>query len=87
MKGLLPALTGIVLCMLCALAWHGASADPTLPLSTEPGEELRAAVTDMPDMIDMSQADPRTWHSLPPALPGAYLRQEIAENPRDRGNG
>ena len=71
MKGLLPALTGIVLCMLCALAWHGASAD----------------VTDMPDVIDMSQADPITWHSLPPALPGAYLRQEIAENPRDRGNG
>ena len=87
MKRLLPSLTGI---MLCTLAWHGAGADTTLPLSTEPGEELRAAVTDMPDMIDMSHADPRTWHSLPPALPGAYVRQEIAENPEnpgDRGNG
>jgi hypothetical protein len=87
MKGLLPSLTGVVLCMLCTLAWHGASADPTQPLSTEPGEELRAAVTDMPDMIDMSHADPSTWHTVPPALPGAYLRQEIAENDRDRGNG
>jgi hypothetical protein len=87
MKGLLPSLTGIVLCMSCALAWHGASADTTPPLATEPGGELRAAVTDMPDMIDMSHADPRTWHTLPTALPGAHARQEIAENPRDRGNG
>jgi hypothetical protein len=90
MKRLLPSLTGIMLCMLCTLAWHGAGADTTLPLSTEPGEQLRAAITDMPDMIDMSHADPRTWHSLPPALPGAYVRQEIAENPEnpgDRGNG
>jgi hypothetical protein len=86
MKRLLPSLTGIVLCLLCALAWHSAGADPA-PLSTEPGKELRAAVTDMPDMIDMSHADPRTWHSLSPALPGAYARQEIAENHRNRGNG
>ena len=67
MKGLLPSLTGIVLCMLCALAWHGAGAQPTQPLSTEPGEELRAAVTDIPGMIDMSHADPRTWHNVPAA--------------------
>jgi hypothetical protein len=84
MKELLPSLTGIVLLMLCTLAWQGAGADATLPLSTAPGDELRAAVTDMPDIIDMSHADPRTWHSLPAALPGAY---EIAENRRDRGNG
>ncbi len=84
MKRLLPSLTGIVLCMLCALAWHGATAEPTPPLSTEPGEELRAAVTDMPDKIDMSHADPRSWHSLPPTHPGAY---QTAENHRDRGNG
>ena len=83
MKGLLPSLTGIVLCIL---AWHGAGADPAPP-STEPGEELRAAVTDMPDMINMSHADPSTWHNVPPALPGTYLRQEIAENHRDRSNG
>jgi hypothetical protein len=87
MKRLLPSLTGIGLCMLCTLAWHGASAEPTLPLPTEPSEELRAAVTGMPDMIDMSHADPVTWHNVPPALPGAYLSQEIAENDRDRGNG
>jgi hypothetical protein len=87
MKGLLPSLTGIALCMLCTLAWHGAGADPRLPLSTDPGEELRAAVTDMPGIIDMTHADPRTWHSLPAALPGAYIEQEIAENHRDRGNG
>jgi hypothetical protein len=87
MKELLPSLTGILLCMLCTLAWHVAGADTTPPLSTEPGQELRAAVTDMPDIIDMSHADPRTWHNLPTALPGAHIRQEIAENHRDRGNG
>jgi hypothetical protein len=91
MKELLPSLTGILLCMLCTLAWHVADADTTLPLSTKPGEELRAAVTDMPDIIDMSHADPGTWHNvptaLPIALPGAHVRQEIAENRRDRGNG
>jgi hypothetical protein len=87
MKELLPSLTGIVLCMSCALAWHGAGADTTPPLSTEPGKELRAAVTDMPDMIYMSHADPRTWHSLPTALPGGHFRQQFAENHRDRGNG
>jgi hypothetical protein len=87
MKELLPSLTGILLCMLCTLAWHVAGADTTPPLSTEPGQALRAAVTDMPDIIDMSHADPRTWHNLPTALPGANIRQEIAENHRDRGNG
>ena len=86
MKELLPSLTGILLCMLCTLTWHVAGADITLPLSTKPGEELRAAVTDMPDFIDMSHADPRTWHKVPAALPGAYVRQEFADY-RDRGKG
>jgi hypothetical protein len=61
MKGMLPSLTGI---MLCTLASHSAAVDPTL--STKTGETLHAAVTDMPDIIDMSHADPKTWHSLPP---------------------
>ena len=86
MKELLPLLTAIALCLLYTLTWRGAGADPR-PLYVVPGQELRAAVTDMPGIIDMSHADPRTWHSLSPALPGAYLRQEVAENHRYRGNG
>jgi hypothetical protein len=61
MKGMLPSLTGI---MLCTLASHGAAVDPTLSAKTD--EALHAAVTNMPDIIDMSHADPRTWHSVPP---------------------
>ena len=86
MKELLPSLTGIVLYLLCAFAWHGAGADPR-PLTAQPGREFRAAVTDMPGIIDMSHADPRTWHSLPAAHPGAHVRQELAENERHRANG
>ena len=59
MKPLLQ-LTGI---MLCAATLHGATADPAASLQTKQGEELHAAITDMPDIID----DPRTWNSLPPA--------------------
>ncbi|MGH6865077.1 MAG: hypothetical protein ACREDO_02605 [Methyloceanibacter sp.] len=64
MKGFLLPLTGI---MLCAATLHSAAADPAVPLQTKHGEELRAAVTDMPDIFDMSYADPKTWLSLPPA--------------------
>jgi hypothetical protein len=64
MKGVLPSLTGI---MLCAATLHVGAADPAAPLQTKQGAELRAAVTDLPDRIDMSYADPKTWHSLPPA--------------------
>ena len=81
MKRLLLPLMGSI---LCAALPQSAAADPAVPLQTKPGEEVHAAVSDMPDIIDMSHADPRTWHSLPAALPGAY---EIAENRRDRGNG
>ena len=63
MKGILPALMGI---MICA-ATHGNAADSTVPLQYETGKEMRAAVTDMPEIVDMSHADPKTWHSLPPA--------------------
>jgi hypothetical protein len=30
--------------------------------------ELHAAVTDMPVVVDMSHADPTTWHSAPLAV-------------------
>jgi hypothetical protein len=55
-------MTGI---MLCAATLHGATADPAAPLQTKQGEELHAAITDMPDTVDMSYADPKTWNSLP----------------------
>src|SRR5262245_43558816 len=84
MKGVLPSLMGIV---FCALALNSAAADPTTLLPTEPGEEWHAAVTDTPNVIDMSHADPKTWHSLPPTAGGAYVRQEVAEKRADRGNG
>ena len=64
MKGILLVLPGV---MLCAATLHSAAADPAVPLQTKTGEELHSAVTDMPDIIDMSHADPKTWHSLPPA--------------------
>jgi hypothetical protein len=63
MKGILLVLPGV---MLCAATLHSAAADPAVPLQTKTGEELHSAVTDMPDIIDMSHADPKTWHSLPP---------------------
>jgi hypothetical protein len=64
MKGILLPLTGI---MLCAAPFHSTAADPAVPLQTKQGEESHAVVTDMPDIIDMSHADPRTWHGLPRA--------------------
>jgi hypothetical protein len=84
MKEMLPSLMGIV---VCALALNCAAADPTAPLPTEPGQELHSAVTDMPDIIDMSHADPTTWHSVPPTALGANVEQEVAEKHGDRGNG
>jgi hypothetical protein len=65
MKGILLLLTSI---MLCAATLHSVAAD-----------ELHAAVTDMPDIIDMSRADPRTWHTLPSAAQ-VYGRSQ-ARNP------
>lgn len=64
MKTLLE-LTGI---MLCAATLHNATADPATSLRTKQGgEELHAAITDMPDIVDMYYADPKTWNSLSPA--------------------
>ena len=59
MRRILVALTGI---MLCAATLPS---DPALPRQGEIGEDMSAAVTDMPETIDMSYADPKTWHRLP----------------------
>ena len=48
------------------VALSGAGAYPT-PLSINQGEELHSAVTDVTEVVDMSFADLKTWHSLPPA--------------------
>jgi hypothetical protein len=64
MKRILLSLTGV---MLCAATLHSAAADLAVPLQSRTGKELHAAVTDMPEFIDMSHADSKTWHSLPPA--------------------
>ena len=63
MKATLQALTGV---MLCGITPMHVAAEPALSLQSNPGE-LHAVVTDMPHVNDMSHADPRTWHSLPPA--------------------
>ena len=71
MKHFRLPLTGI---MLCAAILPSAAADMAMPVQTKPGEALHAAVTDMPDTIDMSYADPKTWHRLPPA---AQVRDQV----------
>jgi hypothetical protein len=80
MKKFLLPLTGI---MLCAATLQSAAADPAVPLQTKQGEESHAVVTDMPD-IDMSHADPRTWHSLPPA---AQVKNDFSEEELDQPTG
>jgi hypothetical protein len=55
--------------LLCAVALQSASADPAVSLQTEMGGRLRATVTDMPESIDMTYADPATWHRLPGSAP------------------
>jgi hypothetical protein len=84
MKNMLPSLMGVV---LGTLALNSAAADPTAPLPSRPDGVWHAAVTDMPGIIDMSHADPRTWDRLPPAAHGAYVKQEVAERLSDRGKG
>ena len=64
MRRILVALTGI---MLCAVTLPSNAADPAPNPQGKIGEEVHAAVTDMPETIDMSYADPKTWHRLPPA--------------------
>jgi hypothetical protein len=73
MKGILLPL------MLCAATLHSAAGDTAVPLQTKQGTGLHAAVTDMPDIIDMSHADPKTWHTLPSAA--QVYGQSPAHNP------
>ena len=47
---------------LCAATLQSAAADPAVLL--QHGEESHAVVTDIPDVIDMSYADPKTWDRL-----------------------
>jgi hypothetical protein len=54
---------------LCVATFQSAAADPVVLLQTKHGEESHAVVTDIPDIIDMSHADPKTWDRLPPAHP------------------
>jgi hypothetical protein len=86
MKGILLSLTGV---MLCAAALHSAAADTAIPFQRKTDKELHAAVTDIPEVIDMSHADPSTWHHLPPAAQGYYdftlaLEMELTTHFRGR---
>ena len=74
MSRILLALTGITLCATLP----SVAGDPA-QLQTHREEELRAAVTDMPEIVDMSYADPKTWHSLPPAA-------QVHDNERTLGS-
>jgi hypothetical protein len=73
MKRLPLLLIGVT---LSAAPLHSASADSSQSAATKHDEESHAAVTDIPDIIDMSHADPKTWHSLPPAPQTYVLTQE-----------
>ena len=46
-----------------------AAADSAVLLQIKHGEEAHAVVTDIPDIVDMSYADPKTWDLLPLAPP------------------
>ena len=71
--------------MLCTAALHSAAA-------TKAFDESHAAVTDIPDVIHMSHADPKTWHRLPPAarvydVVPTSVRAELTTNGVDNGRG
>jgi hypothetical protein len=53
--------------MVCAPIFHGKAADPASPQSGRV-KVRHAAVVHMPQIIDMSYADPKSWHDLPPAV-------------------
>jgi hypothetical protein len=78
MKEILLPLTGI---MFCAATIQSA-AKTTLLLHVKQDEGWHAAVTDIPDVIDMSHADPRTWHRLPQAAGVNNLEGEDWDQPR-----
>jgi hypothetical protein len=60
--------------MLCAATWQSHAADLVVSHQAKPHEEFHAAVTDRPEMSDMSHADPKTWHTLPSAMQVYHLR-------------
>ena len=64
MKRILLPITGV---MFGVVTLDSAISDTAAPLQTTQSTELRAAITDMPHIIDMSHADPKTWHTLPSA--------------------
>ena len=72
MNGTLLALTGV---MAGAIALNAVAADPAVPHQWKMGQELHAAVTDMPEIIDMSHADPKAWHGLPRAGQVYWLKK------------
>jgi hypothetical protein len=59
MTRILLPLMGIT---LCAATLQSAAADSAVLL--QHGEESHAVVTDIPDVIDMSYANPKTWDRL-----------------------
>ena len=68
--------------MLSVAPFHSVATNPAIPLQSQMGDELHSAVTDMPAIIDMSHADPKTWHSLPPAAEGIFDVAELKKAAR-----
>ena len=58
----------------CAATLSFVAADPAVYL-WKSGQELHSVATDFPETIDLSHADPRTWHGLSPAAQ-VYLAEE-----------
>ena len=54
-----PMLLSLIV-MLCTAPLHSAAA-------TKASDGSHAAVTDVPSVVDMSYADPKTWYRLLPA--------------------
>jgi hypothetical protein len=78
MEGILPSLAGLIVCV----PLHTGATDPESVLRSKTAEEVHAAVTDVPDIIDMSHADPKTWHKLPlEAQRYGQVRAQEAEAP------
>jgi hypothetical protein len=77
MNGTLPALTGTMLLALTTCA----AADITARLSTKIDAPLHAAVTDMPDNIDMSHADPKFWWLSPTTQKSGWASSASEINP------
>ena len=66
----------------CAATLSFVAADPAVYLS-KTGQELHSVATDFPETVDLSHADPRTWHGLPSAAQ-VYLAEEVEFKFRSR---